>query len=112
VHCSDKFDLLMSDTEEFFKAISTSLSTKGDNSQRVAPAQEFFAHVRDMHQFFDALVASGSFYENFELARGHFARGSGGLVRCFPCLPGGLIMVHERRLSRWMNFFIELFGAA
>jgi AcrR family transcriptional regulator len=75
VHYSDKSDLLMSHADEFFEAISTSLSVKGDKSQRLAPVKEFFTHVRDMHQFLAALVASGRFYETFELARGHFARG-------------------------------------
>jgi AcrR family transcriptional regulator len=37
--------------------------------------QEFFAHLEDVQPFFKALVKSGKFQENMELARGHFARG-------------------------------------
>jgi AcrR family transcriptional regulator len=74
-HYSDKDDLLMSDAEEFFEAISMSLSAHGDKSDRVFPVQEFFAHLRDVQPFYKALVKSGKFQENMELASGHFARG-------------------------------------
>jgi len=74
-HYSDKDDLLMSDAEEFFEALSMALSTHGDKSDRVFPAKEFFAHLSDVQPFFRALVKSGKFAENMELARGHFARG-------------------------------------
>jgi AcrR family transcriptional regulator len=74
-HYSDKDDLLMSDAEEFFEAISMALSEHGDKSDRVFPVQEFFTHLADVQPFFKALVKSGKFQENMELARGHFARG-------------------------------------
>lgn len=74
-HYSDKDDLLMSDAEEFFEAISMALSAHGDKSDRVFPVQEFFAHLSDVQPFFKALVKSGKYQENMELARGHFARG-------------------------------------
>lgn len=74
-HYSDKDDLLMSDAEEFFEAISMALSQHGDKSDRVFPVQEFFAHLADVQPFFKALIKSGRFHENMELAHGHFARG-------------------------------------
>ena len=74
-HYSDKDDLLMSDAEEFFEAISMALSQNGDKSDRVFPVREFFAHLADVQPFFKALIKSGKFQENMELARGHFARG-------------------------------------
>lgn len=74
-HFSDKDDLLMSDAEEFFEALSMVLSQRGDTSDRVFPVQEFFAHLSDVQPFYKALVKSGKFQENMELARGHFARG-------------------------------------
>ena len=74
-HYSDKDDLLMSDAEEFFEAISMALSAHGDKSDRVFPVREFFTHLSDVQPFFKALVKSGKFQENMELARGHFARG-------------------------------------
>ena len=51
------------------------LSAHGDKSDRVFPVREFFAHLSDVQPFFKALVKSGKFQENMELARGHFARG-------------------------------------
>ena len=74
-HYSDKDDLLMSDAEEFFEALSMALSSHGEKSDRVFPVREFFAHLSDVQPFFKALVKSGKFQENMELARGHFARG-------------------------------------
>ena len=74
-HYSDKDDLLMSDAEEFFEALSTALSAHGDKSDRVFPVKEFFTHLAEVQPFYKALVKSGKFQENMELARGHFARG-------------------------------------
>lgn len=74
-HYSDKDDLLMSDAEEFFELIATALSTQGDKSDRVFPVQEFFAHISEAKQFVDALMSSGKFHDNMELAHGMFARG-------------------------------------
>lgn len=75
VHYTDKDDLLMSDADEFFEAISMALSVRRDKSDRVAPVSEFFAHVAEMRRFFNALAASDKAHETLELARGHFARG-------------------------------------
>src|SRR5918994_5499480 len=74
-HYSDKDDLLMSDAEEFFEALSMALSAHGEKSDRVFPVREFCAHLSNVQPFFKALVKSGKFQENMELARGHFARG-------------------------------------
>src|SRR5829696_4374624 len=74
-HYSDKDDLLMSDAEEFFEAMSMALSAHGDKSDRVFPVREFFAHLADAQPFFKSLMKSGRLHENMELARGHFARG-------------------------------------
>src|ERR1044072_4323562 len=56
-HYSDKDDLLMSDTEEFFESVSLLLSLRGDKSDRVFPVQEFFSHIIEAKQFVDALVS-------------------------------------------------------
>src|ERR1051325_10192877 len=52
LHYSDKDDLLMSDAEEFFEAISTALSQHSDKSDRVFPVEEFFTHLADVQPFF------------------------------------------------------------
>ena len=74
-HYSDKDDLLMSDADDFFERISMAPSEHGDKSERVFPVQEFFTHIAEVQPFYKALVKSGQFQENMELARGHFARG-------------------------------------
>lgn len=74
-HFSDKDDLLMSDAEEFFESVAMLLSVRGDESDRVFPVKEFFSHIAEAKQFVDALVSSGKFNDNMELARGLFARG-------------------------------------
>jgi len=74
-HYSDKDDLLMSDADEFFEALSMALSAHGDQSDRVFPVQEFFSHIIEAKQFVDALVSAGKMNDNMELARGQFARG-------------------------------------
>jgi AcrR family transcriptional regulator len=74
-HYSDKDDLLMSDAEEFFESVAMLLSLRGDKSDRVFPVQEFFSHIIEAQQFINALMSSGKFHDNMELARGMFARG-------------------------------------
>src|ERR671919_382769 len=100
-HYSDKDDLLMSDAEEFFEALSMALSAHGDKSDRVFPVREFFAHLSDVQPFFKALVKSGKFQENMELARGHFAR---GIERRLTELPrAGSIPASERAAIAFTN---------
>ena len=74
-HFSDKDDLLLRDADEFFEGVALTLSLHGDESARVFPVKEFFQHVGEMREFITALVRSGKFQENMDLARGHFARG-------------------------------------
>lgn len=74
-HFRDKDDLFMSDAEDFFEAMATALSVRQEQSDRVAPVRELFAHLIDMREFYAALVASGRLHDNMELAQGHFARG-------------------------------------
>jgi len=93
-HYSDKDDLLMSDAEEFFEAMSMALSAHDDKSDRVFPVQEFFTHLADVQPFYKALVKSGRAQANMELARGHFAR---GIERRLSELPRGRsILAGER----------------
>ena len=95
-HYSDKDDLLMSDAEEFFEALSMALSANCDKSDRVFPVQEFFTHLADVQPFYKALVKSGKFQENMELARGHFAR---GIERRLSELPRGRSIASNERAA-------------
>ena len=74
-HFRDKNDLFLSDAEEFFERMATSLTRHGDRSERVAPVQELFAHIRDVRPFYNALIASGRKQILLELGQEHFARG-------------------------------------
>jgi AcrR family transcriptional regulator len=73
-HYSDKNDLFLSDAEDFFEMMSTALIRHGDTSARVAPVQEFFAHVAEMRQFISSMAASEKVRDVMELGQGHFAR--------------------------------------
>ena len=74
-HYRDKNDLFLSDAEEFFESMATALSRFGDNSERVAPVQELFAHIGEARPFYNALVESGRMQDVMELGLGHFTRG-------------------------------------
>src|SRR5581483_11338191 len=45
VHYRDKEDLFLSDVDEFLEAMALRLSHGGEESERVAPVRELFAHV-------------------------------------------------------------------
>lgn len=74
-HFRDKDDLFLSDADDFFGHMASLLARSGERSNRVAPVREMFAHVGDLGEFYDAMVASGIFQEAMELAEEHFARG-------------------------------------
>lgn len=73
-HYRDKDDLFLSDVEEFFEMMSTVVLRSGEQSERVAPVRELFAHLADVRRFHAALVSAGKIHETFELGQGHFAR--------------------------------------
>jgi AcrR family transcriptional regulator len=74
-HYKNKDDLFFSDAEEFFEAMATALSRYGDKSNRVAPVQEFFAHVAEWRAFHDAMMTAGKLQDVMEMGQEFFARG-------------------------------------
>src|SRR5208282_2398803 len=74
-HFRGKDDLFLSDVEEFFELISTTLERHGDKSNRIAPVREFFAHVAEGRKFMASLTESQKLRDVFELGQGYFARG-------------------------------------
>jgi AcrR family transcriptional regulator len=74
-HYRDKNDLFLSDVDDFFATMSSLLTRHGDQSDRVAPVAEFFAHVAESRDFYNALIESGKIQDVRELGEGHFARG-------------------------------------
>ena len=74
VHYRDKTDLFLSDVEDFFELCSGLLKKHNANPKRLLPVQEVFAHIRDMRQFYAAVVRSRKIHEVQALGRGFFAR--------------------------------------
>jgi AcrR family transcriptional regulator len=75
LHYRDKHDLFLSDADEFLEAMATALARARDQSARVAPVREFFAHVAEAESLYNALVEAGRIQDFLELAQEHFARG-------------------------------------
>jgi len=75
VHYRDKEDLFLSDVDEFLEAMALRLSHGGEESERVAPVRELFAHVATAQRLYQALIEADRIHDFLELAQGHFARG-------------------------------------
>jgi AcrR family transcriptional regulator len=74
VHYRDKNDLFLSDVEEFFERCSGLLKQDHAKPERLLPVEEFFTHIREMRDFYLALVRSGKVNDVQALGRGYFAR--------------------------------------
>jgi len=74
VHYRDKTDLLLSDVEDFFELCSGLLKKRNANPKRLLPVQELFAHIRDLREFYAAMVRSRKIQDVHALGRGFFAR--------------------------------------
>jgi AcrR family transcriptional regulator len=74
VHYRDKQDLFLSDVEDFFELCSGLLKRHNASPDRLLPVQEVFAHIREMRDFYAAVVRSGKVNEIQVLGRGFFAR--------------------------------------
>src|SRR5262249_23268655 len=74
-HYDDKVDLLLSDMDEFLERMATLLVVRNEQSNRIAPVREFFAHVGEAEEIRGALARSERLQDFFDLAVGHFARG-------------------------------------
>jgi len=74
VHYRDKQDLFLSDVEDFFELCSGLLKRHNASPDRLLPVQEVFAHIREMRDFYAAVVRSGKVSEIQALGRGFFAR--------------------------------------
>src|SRR5439155_1004863 len=74
-HYDDKVDLLLSDMDEFLERMAMLLVVRSEQSNRIAPVQEFFAHVGEAEEIRGALARSERLQDFFDLAVEHFARG-------------------------------------
>jgi len=75
LHYRDKDDLLLNQFEKFLEMMSTALSIRKEESHRVVPVAEFFAHIGSQKKLYRTLADSGRLNEFFDLAQGYFARG-------------------------------------
>lgn len=74
VHYRDKNDLFLSDVEDFLELMSTALDRHNASPERLLPVEEFLSHVREVRDFYAALVRSGKVNDVLALIRGFFAR--------------------------------------
>src|SRR3984893_2109714 len=75
LHYRDKDDLLLSQLEMFLETMSTALSVRKEQSHRVVPVAELFAHIGNQNKIYRALADAGRLNDFFDLAQGYFARG-------------------------------------
>jgi AcrR family transcriptional regulator len=75
LHFRDKDDLLLSQLETFLEMMSTTLTIRKEESHRVVPVAELFAHIGSQKKLYRALADSGRLDDFFDLAQGYFARG-------------------------------------
>lgn len=75
LHYRDKDDLLLSQLESFLEMMSTMLSIRNDQSHRVAPIEELFAHIGNETKLYRVLADSGHLKYFFDLAQSYFSRG-------------------------------------
>ncbi len=75
LHFRDKNDLLLSQLEMFLATMSNMLSLHKEQSPRVVPVEEMFAHIGGQNKIWRALVDCGRLQDFLDLAQGYFARG-------------------------------------
>jgi AcrR family transcriptional regulator len=75
LHFRDKHDLLLSQLEQFLEVQSTALSARKEQSHRIVPVEEMFAHIGQAKKLYRALADSGRLTDFFDLGQGYFARG-------------------------------------
>ena len=66
---------LLSDMDEFLERMAMLLVVRSEQSNRIAPVHEFFAHVGEAEEIRGALARSERLQDFFDLALEHFARG-------------------------------------
>ena len=73
-HFQDKNDLFLSDVEDFFELCAGLLKRHNAHPKRLLPVEEVFTHIRQVREFYAAVVRSGKMNDVIALGRGFFAR--------------------------------------
>src|SRR5437588_12121036 len=68
LHFRDKDDLLLSQLEKFLETMSTALSIQKEESHRVVPVAELFAHIGSQKKLYRVLADSGRLNDFLDLA--------------------------------------------
>jgi len=87
LHFRDKNDLLLSQLEKFLETMSTALSIRKEESRRVVPVAELFAHIGSQRKVYRALANSDRLNDFFDLAQGYFSQGIEQRIRESKRLP-------------------------
>jgi AcrR family transcriptional regulator len=74
LHFRSKNDLLLSQLEMFLDTMSTTLTNRQEESHRVLPVAEMFAHIGAQNKIYRALADAGRLHDFFDLAQGYFSR--------------------------------------
>jgi AcrR family transcriptional regulator len=75
LHFRDKNDLLLSQLEKFLDIVSTDLVVRKEQSPRVVPVAEMFAHIASQRPLYRILAGAGRLNDFYDLAQTYFARG-------------------------------------
>ena len=75
LHYRDINDLLLSQLEFFLETMSTMLIVRKEQSQRVVPVTEMFAHIASAKKMYRLLGDAGRLNDFYDLAQGYFERG-------------------------------------
>lgn len=75
LHFRDKNDLLFSQLEKALEMMSTALSVRKEDSNRVVAVAEMFEHIGGQNKIYRALADAGRLHDFFDLAQDYFARG-------------------------------------
>ena len=87
LHYRDKYDLLLSQLEGFLERQSSWFSIVKEDSNRVVPVEEMFAHIGRQNKLYRALADAGRLNDFFDLAQEYFARGIERRLRSWSVTP-------------------------
>ena len=73
-HFRDKEDLLVGDWKRFFQAIADHTNLTAGDGGPIAPIEPVFAHLKDMHALYRALVRSGKTDRLFSVGTEYLAQ--------------------------------------
>ena len=77
----------LSQFEQYLEFMSTTLSVRKEESNRIVPVAEIFEHIGSQTKVYHSLADSGHLADFFDLAQTYFARGIECRIREVKCRP-------------------------